>query len=132
MTVEFIKRNTPCPELRKLQTNVHARCVSLETHEFSKHTPRVLMYARVTFIHILVLHFPFLFLSLTLYNPCRTLISDEIKFNVINSDQIQYKRFITHTDASNTRFDFLSSIYYFVLSFDIFIYGNFLAIVINY
>lgn len=84
MAVEFIKRNTPCPELRKLQTNVHARYVS---HEFSKHTPRVLMYARVTFIHALVLHFPFLFL-LPIYNPCRALINDEIKFNVINSDQI--------------------------------------------
>lgn len=115
MTVEFIKRNTPCPELRKLQTNVHACCVSLETHEFSKHTPRVLMYARVTFIHILVLHFPFLFLSLTLYNPCRTLISDEIKFNVINSDQIQYKRFITHTDTSNTRFDFVFNILFCII-----------------
>lgn len=63
----------PCPELRKLQTNVHAHCVSLETHEFSKHTPRVLMYTRVTFIHALVLHFPFLFLSLAF--PSITLVA---------------------------------------------------------
>lgn len=52
----------PCPELRKLQTNVHAHCVSLETHEFSKHTPRVLMYARLS-THSSCIFLSFFFLS---------------------------------------------------------------------